>query len=79
MTVVLILPIHPVSCDLVPLFFQHHRNRTVLDPGIDRAPEQRFYLLWPCGCRDIPVARLPPQHSITHAASYRIRLIALFF
>ena len=56
---VLIFPIHPVSGDLITLFMQHDRHRTMLDSRINGAAEQRLRLLRPGRGGDIPVVRGP--------------------
>ena len=53
-----------------------HRHGTMLDPGVDGAPEDRLHLLRTRTRRDVPVARDTPEKTVAHTATDRIGLVA---
>ena len=57
MSVILILSIHPVRGDLIPLTPYHNRYRSMLDPGINSSAKKTLYLLRSGRCSNIPVLR----------------------
>ena len=74
MPAVLIFSVNPVSGHLKAFPLQHHRDRAVLQPGVDRPLEQGLHLLRSGGGGDVPVLGRPAQDRIPHAAAHRIGL-----
>ena len=45
MSAILIYPINPISCNLIPILIKHDRYGSMLDPCIYRTGKQLFYLI----------------------------------
>ena len=77
MSAVLICTIDPVGRHLKAVLTEKNRNRSMLDPCINRPAEQLFYLFRLCRSRNIPVLWPSCKDRISHAAPHRKCLIPM--
>ncbi len=71
-----VLSVNPVGCHLIAFRSHHHRDGSVLNPGVHRPAEKRLRLLRPRRGRDIPVIRPAPEEAVPDTAAHDIGFLS---